>query len=212
MALGWQAEVQQAITGLGYDLVEMERPTNGLLRIFIEHPGGATAITVDDCEKVTRHLQYLLEVQQVDYQRLEVSSPGLDRPLKTEKDFMRFLGERVEITFKQAVEMPAKGAKPNGKPHKQKRFIGVLDLADSEHTEEGWLIEVEPEVVEKKRSPSAATRKKTDGIAITVLKFQLNEVKEARLAPIVEFNKKKQIIEPQADVEHQDLPGDEEKL
>lgn len=209
MVRGWQAEVQQAVTGLGYELVEMERPTNGLLRVFIERTNGVPAITVDDCEKVTRHLQYLLEVQQIDYQRLEVSSPGLDRPLKTAQDYARFVGERVEVTFHVSVEIPVK----EGKAHKQKRFIGILGAADaSEHTDGGWLLEVEPEVTQKKRSPSAATKKKTD-VAVMVLNFQLDEVKEARLAPIVEFNKKKQLIieEPQdADaLEHQ--PGDEEK-
>lgn len=208
MATGWQAEVQQAVTGLGYELVEMERPTNGLLRVFIEHPNGEPAITVDDCEKVTRHLQFLLEVQQVDYQRLEVSSPGLDRPLKSESDLSRFLGARVEIIFKEPVLMPAKDGK--AKPHKQKRFVGLLDAVPDSADE--WLLEVEPVVEQKKRSPSAATRKKTDDVAVTVLKFQLNELKEARLAPIVEFNKKKQLIEPLADDEHQGVLGDKEKF
>ena len=86
------------MSGLGYDLVEIDRSAGGLLRITIDLPWempqpGVPAvdqfITVEDCEKVTRQLQFALEVDGVEYRRLEVSSPGIDRPLRGEQDFER---------------------------------------------------------------------------------------------------------------------------
>src|SRR5690606_16235024 len=75
---------QQTVTGLGYELVEIERSAGGLLRVTIDLPWAPGAeeafVNVEDCEKVTRQLQYALEVEGIDYKRLEVSSPGLDRP------------------------------------------------------------------------------------------------------------------------------------
>ena len=93
--------VEQTVAGLGYDLVESERSAAGLLRITIDHPWLPNAdgsvveqfVTVEDCEKVTRQLLFALEVDGVDYKRLEVSSPGIDRPLRHEKDFERFVGQ-----------------------------------------------------------------------------------------------------------------------
>ena len=138
--MSWQAEVEQAVTGLGYEMVEAERPTGGLLRVFIENPNGVPAITVDDCERVTRQLQYVLEVQQVDYQRLEVSSPGLDRPLKKAQDYERFLGERAEITFKTPVVVNGPDSKS---AYKQKKFAGRLEAAPQ--GQDGWVLVLEAE-------------------------------------------------------------------
>ena len=96
--MSWVKAVESTVTGLGYELVDCERSSQGLLRVYIDRlPGGAydlpgEFITVDDCEKVTRQLQYALEVGNVDYSRLEVSSPGLDRPLRTAAHFERFAG------------------------------------------------------------------------------------------------------------------------
>ena len=96
------------MTGLGYDLVDCERSAAGLLRVYIdklaEQAAAGEVITVDDCEKVTRQLQYVLEVENTNYQRLEVSSPGLDRPLRKAADYARFAGQQVEITLKQAFQ------------------------------------------------------------------------------------------------------------
>src|SRR5439155_8842066 len=93
--------VDATVTGLGYELVEIERSTGGLLRITIDlpwRPGSKESVNVEDCEKVTRQLQFALEVEGVEYKRLEVSSPGIDRPLRSEKDFERFAGEVVDVT------------------------------------------------------------------------------------------------------------------
>src|SRR5690625_7396170 len=83
----------EAIAGLGVELVDVERAPRGLLRVTIDRPEG---VSIDDCERVSRHLSRVFEVEDIDYNRLEVGSPGVDRPLKTRADFFRFAGERGE--------------------------------------------------------------------------------------------------------------------
>jgi ribosome maturation factor RimP len=96
---------------MGYDLVELELANRGrLMRVFIDKADG---VDVEDCAKVSNHLTRLLTVEGVDYDRLEVSSPGLDRPLKRPQDFARFVGERAQIR----IRLPLNG---------RRRFIGKL--------------------------------------------------------------------------------------
>ena len=91
--------VESTLAGLGYEMVDSQVSNHGrLLRIFIDRPEGSTAgITVEDCAGVSRHLTRLFAVEGIDYDRLEVSSPGLDRPLRKAADFARFAGQRVEV-------------------------------------------------------------------------------------------------------------------
>ncbi len=98
-----QALFEKTLPGLGYELVDLEVSNRGkLLRLFIDKPGG---ITIDDCVRVSNHLTRLLAVElDYDYERLEVSSPGLDRRLKKPADFVRFAGERVQIKLRVPVE------------------------------------------------------------------------------------------------------------
>ena len=102
--MNWQAAVEKTVTGLGYDMVDCERSAAGLLRVYIDKTSEAAAtgatIDVDDCERVTRQLQYVLEVENVPYERLEVSSPGIDRLLTKPSDYARFAGNEVQITLK----------------------------------------------------------------------------------------------------------------
>lgn len=106
--MNWQALVEKTVTGLGYDMVDCERSAAGLLRVYIDKTADQAAagetINVDDCERVTRQLQYVLEVDAVPYERLEVSSPGLDRPLKKPADYARFAGAEVQVTLKVAFQ------------------------------------------------------------------------------------------------------------
>jgi len=103
--------LETTLAGLGYELVDMERSGKGrLIRIFIDKPGG---INLDDCSKVSNHLSRVLTVENVDYERLEVSSPGLDRPLKKERDFVRFAGQKARVKLR----VPQDG---------QRNFVGVL--------------------------------------------------------------------------------------
>lgn len=76
------------IEGLGYELVDIERAAQGLLRVTIDIDRG---ITIEDCEEVSRLLSRIYEVEDVDYARLEVGSPGTDRPLKKKMIFIGLL-------------------------------------------------------------------------------------------------------------------------
>ena len=100
-----QEIVEQTVAGFGYDLVGIERSAGGLLRVTIDMPWQGRSqpeqfVNVEDCEKVTRQLQFALEVDGVEYKRLEVSSPGIDRPLRHARDFERFTGHVIDITLK----------------------------------------------------------------------------------------------------------------
>ena len=97
-----QALVASTLTGLGYELVDLERSGGGLVRLFIDKPGG---IDVDDCARVSHQLTRLFDVENVPYERLEVSSPGLDRVLRGERDFARFAGEQARVK----VRIPVNG-------------------------------------------------------------------------------------------------------
>ena len=91
------ARLEPVLAGLGYELVMLERAGRGLLRIFIDKPGG---ITIEDCAKVSNHLTHLFTVENIDYDRLEVSSPGIDRPLVKPQDYVRFAGEQVALKLR----------------------------------------------------------------------------------------------------------------
>lgn len=103
--------VETTVGGLGYELVDFERSGRGLLRVFIDKPEG---ISVDDCQMVSNHLTRLFLVENVDYDRLEVSSPGLDRQLKKEADFVRFIGQKTQLKLR----LPLSG---------RKNFVGVIN-------------------------------------------------------------------------------------
>lgn len=103
--------VEQTLEGLGYELVDIEMsPRARLLRVLIDTERG---ITVDDCAVVSNQLQRVFEVEGVDYDRLEISSPGLDRPLKKEADFVRFAGQNAQVRIRLPIA-------------NQRNFAGVL--------------------------------------------------------------------------------------
>jgi ribosome maturation factor RimP len=95
------ALLESTLAGLGYELVAWERAGRGLLRIFIDKPEG---IKVEDCVTVSNHLTRLFTVENVAYDRLEVSSPGLDRPLTKPADFTRFAGQMVNVKLRVPME------------------------------------------------------------------------------------------------------------
>jgi len=184
--------VEQTVTGLGYDLVETERSAGGLLRVTIDLPwvrpaaGGSAPelfVTVEDCERVTRQLQYALEVEAVEYRRLEVSSPGIDRPLRHQLDFERFVGHVIDITLKAPIGVAAQGQVNANR----KKFRGVLEAlaAAAEQGESAWQIVWRDEPAPVK--PGARVSKKRALAPLQALGFTLSELKEARLAPIVSF-------------------------
>jgi ribosome maturation factor RimP len=205
--MNWQTSVERTVTALGYELVDCERSSHGLLRVFIDrvpgqaYPGDASAggapvggvagdgavadgavegatpaaaaggeaaaegapvlaVTLDDCERVTRQLQYALEVDGCDYARLEVSSPGLDRPLRKPADFERFADAAVDLTLKQ----PFQG---------RKKYRGTLRKAAAAGPGAGFELVFQ------------------DGKEDKVLGFALEEVREARLVPVLDFKGRK---------------------
>jgi len=164
MTLSLQQAVERGVQALGYELVDVERSAGGLLRVFIDRVAGnrydagpGDAVTVDDCERVTRHLQYALEVDGVDYARLEVSSPGLDRPLRKPADWQRFAGSEVELTLRA----PYQG---------RKHWRGRLQPHDGR-----WRLLL----------PRDGTT------AAEVLDFELQEVRDARLVPQLDFKSRR---------------------
>lgn len=94
---GGESWLETTLGSLGYELVDLEMSRSGLVRVFIDKPGG---ITVEDCATVSHHLTRVFEVEGFDYDRLEVSSPGLDRPLKRLEDFARFAGRDASVRLK----------------------------------------------------------------------------------------------------------------
>jgi ribosome maturation factor RimP len=161
-AVVWQDVVEKTVTGLGFELVDCERAQRGLLRVFIDRPAGAAGtISIDDCEAVTRQLQYVLEVEGVAYERLEVSSPGLDRPLKRAADFERFAGQEIELTLKQPLEG-------------RKRYRGQLAAGVGA----GFRVVFDA------------------GKGEQALDFSLDEVREARLVPVIDFKKGRAKVAP----------------
>ena len=131
--------IEQTVQGLDYELVDFETSPRGrLMRVFIDSPNG---ITVDDCATVSNQLTRIFEVENVDYDRLEVSSPGLDRPLKKAADFERFAGQDVQLRLRMPIA-------------NQRNFAGVLqglkDGVVTLETEKG-PVEVPFEEIEKAR-------------------------------------------------------------
>lgn len=184
-----QQVVETTVTGLGYDLVEIERSAGGLLRITIDlpwtgpQPGAPEQfVTVEDCEKVTRQLQFALEVDAIEYQRLEVSSPGIDRPLRGPQDLERFAGAVVDITLKAPVGAAAQGLVNANR----KKFRGTLERvapADGQSAV-SWQVIWSDEPPPK---PGQRVSRKRAAAPVQVLGFVWDEVREARLAPIVNF-------------------------
>ena len=172
--------IGRTVEGLGYEFVDAERLAGGLLRVTIDRDGG---VQLADCERVSRQLTHVLAVENVDYARLEVSSPGLDRPLKHARDFARFAGAEAQVQL----YAPLAGA--GGRRRLHGRLLEVVVGAEGER--------VRMQLVEDAaaggsghratkrgtRSPAAAM-KKTEG---AVVEFALADVERARLVPELNF-------------------------
>ena len=114
--LGPHDIVAASVTGLGYELVDFEHSARGLMRVFIDKPDG---IGVEDCASVSNHLTRVFVVENIEFERLEVSSPGLDRPLKTLANYQQYLGRAVKVRLNRIVEG-------------RKRFDGVIEALEGE--------------------------------------------------------------------------------
>ena len=192
-----QETIEQTVTGLGYDLVDVERIGGGLLRVTIDMPYTPEVagfveqhINAEDCEKVTRQLQFVLEVEGVQYTRLEVSSPGIDRPLRHEKDFERFAGELIDITLKAPIGAAA--IVGSTVAASRKKFRGTLERPQAASATEaepaGWQIVWSDEPAVK---PGQKVSKNRIPAPLQALGFTLDEIAQARLAPVVDFKGRK---------------------
>ena len=182
ISTGWQQALERTVVGLGFDVVDVERAAGGLLRVTIDRlpgqiysTGPGESVVVEDCEIVTRQLQFLLEVEAVDYARLEVSSPGLDRPLKKLADWQRFVGVDVEVTLREPFQ-------------DRKKWRGELAAGTDDQS---WRL-ILPAGKPLSRTASKRLAKQgaaagDDAAAQETLDFLLDEVREARLVPVVDF-------------------------
>lgn len=131
--------LELTLSGMGYELVDVERSPRGkLLRVFIDKPNG---IAVEDCVAVSDHLGRLFAVENIDYDRLEISSPGMDRPLKRASDFARFTGELAKLKLRVALQG-------------QRNFIGILRGVSDEVLKlevDGAILDIELGNLEKAR-------------------------------------------------------------
>ncbi len=133
-----RALLESTLVGLGYEFVDLELTRSGGFRRFIDK---AEVITVDDCVLVSNHLTRLFMVENIDYDRLEVSSPGLDRPLKKEADFVRFTGQLAKVKTR----MPLDG---------RKHFVGRLSGVENASVRlsiEGAVVEIPLSSIDKAR-------------------------------------------------------------
>jgi ribosome maturation factor RimP len=153
--------VDKTVTQLGYELVDLEVSNRGkLLRVFIDRLAPKDikdSVNIDDCVLVSNQLGNVLTVEhEIDYDRLEVSSAGMDRVLKKEKDFVRFTGERAQIKLRIGIKDESANATETTLP--RKTFLGILKGVEAENV----LLEFE-------------------GVTY---KLAMNNIDKARLSPI----------------------------
>lgn len=177
--------IERTVEGLGYELVDVERLSAGLLRVTMDASAG---VRVEDCERVSRQLSHLLAVEEVDYDRLEVSSPGLDRPLKRTRDFERFVGSEVKVQLVEAIA--------SGPGAGRKRLRGRLLAVEGSRGDERVRVELTPDDpapsrpgsrggLNKGKRPSKTKAKAAEPAA--VVDFALADVVKARLVPELDF-------------------------
>ena len=175
--------VERTVRGMGYDLVDLERAGRGLLRVTLDvsedAPGeSGRHIGIEDCERVSRQLTHLFAVEAVDYDRLEVSSPGIDRPLRGARDFARFAGAMVKVQLFAPLD---------GRRRLRGRLLGLAPAADGAAGGERVRVTLVPEAPPPppKGTRKARPRKVEAGATV---EFAVGDVEKARLAPDWEFD------------------------
>jgi len=180
------AQIERTVVGLGCELVSVERASGGLLRVTIERPDFTPAkdalseggVTVEDCERVSHQLTHLLTVENVPYERLEVGSPGLDRPLRHGRDFQRFVGALVKVSLHQAVDGVRKfTGRIVGVEEEGVRIVADI-LAPSELPQAQKALP---------RSPSRRTAKMVKNPTRQRVVFAVENIDKARLVPELNF-------------------------
>lgn len=160
--------IERSVQSHGCELISAGWGAHGLLQVVIDRPDAPQGVSLQDCENVTRQLQVALQVEGLEYRRLEVGSPGLDRPLLKPEHFRRFVGARVEVVLLE---------KLGGR----KKFRGILQATRSRADAPGeqYAVTLDDE--------GDANLK-----AMRELCFLLEETKSVRLMPDVSFGGRKQ--------------------
>jgi ribosome maturation factor RimP len=178
-----QALTERTVEGLGYELVDLERAAGGLLRVTLDTAAQA-GITIEDCERVSHQLTHLFAVENVAYERLEVSSPGVDRPLKKARDFVRFAGEEVRVQLYAPL---------NGRKRWQGRIVALDGAAGAERVTLAVTPDDESKEPVRRVRPTAARPGKAGKkppAEPQKIEFALADVDKARLVPMLDFRSK----------------------
>ena len=170
--------VERTVGGLGYRLVDVERLGAGLLRVSLESANG---VGVEDCERVSRQLSHLFAVEQVDYQRLEVSSPGLDRRLRGADDFSRFAGKEVNV------QLYAPSAAAGGRKRLRGRVLQLIGGKGEERLQLRLMSDETPGKNGHRSAGSGKGAKTRTRVADVVIEIALKDIDKARLVPELDF-------------------------
>lgn len=182
------ALIEQTVEGLGYEFVEAERAGGGLLRVTLDVPDNTRSVSLDDCERVSRQLTRVFEVEGVDYSRLEVSSPGLDRRLAKPRDFNRFAGQQVLIELVEPLD---------GKKRLRGRLIGLAGESGAEQVQVELGDDASapakpgPGKQAKARSAKANKAGKAAAAPARIVEVALAAIGKARLVPELQFGSKR---------------------
>jgi len=178
------ALIERTVEGLDYELVDVERIGRGLLRVTLDAPRVAGGVTVEDCERVSHQLTHLFAVEGIDYDRLEVSSPGVDRRLAKRRDFERFAGAQVQVQLLAPL---------GGRRRFRGRLLGVAGTVGQERVR----MEVLPDDAGTRsaavgQAKGRATGKKRStpnepAVPPQTIEFALADLERARLVPVLNF-------------------------
>ena len=166
---------------VGVELVDIEHQSGGLLVITIDEPNNPLGVSIAHCENITRQLQALFFVEDINYERLEVGSPGVNRPLTKHAHFARFAGERISLKLKEPFQ-------------NRKNYTGILlasKLGQSDAVQT-YDLAIEPKALSKTQQKKIAKALGTDpdAAAEVELTFRLDELEFARLDPLLDFKGK----------------------
>lgn len=180
--------VEQTVTGMGYEFVDLEYLPRGMIRVSMDSP---TGVGVDDCERVSNQLTHLFTVEEVNYERLEVSSPGVERPLKRLVDWKRFEGALAHVEL--FAPLVAEGFPEAGRRKLDGRIKGV----------EGEGIEAKIQFLftdeKPAKTPAQAARerialkksgKKAAAVEPVLVSFTIDQVDRAHLVAELNFKGK----------------------
>lgn len=174
--------VERTVEGLGYEFVELERLARGLVRVTID-TAAQGGISLDDCERVSDQLTHLFTVEEIAYERLEVSSPGVERPLKRARDWHRFVNELAYVELYEPLK--AEGFPEAGRRKLEGRIVGIEGESGAEQITFDYF------EVDLPKTPGAAAknknRRRSPEVPPVRVQFALADVDRAHLLKALNF-------------------------